>query len=287
MGSSFGARDPTYHHKERWAVSTEWLDPSRQEDDLKDVVLRLRHEAAYVFAKQWAEDARVVDVACGVAYGARVLGSVPSSYLGLDRAKEALIAAVQSNCGSVSFVCADAVRGIPVSSGSVDVVLAYQILEHIPVEDTEDFLGELRRICSPGGRVILTTPNRRHRLLPLQRPWNPYHVREFRRQEFANLLGECFSDITVLGLRAGEKIERVELERVRQNPLAVYAGPLRELIPDGALRWIGARLLSWDGPAGTSDGETSPPGHSISVQDFWIEEDREGKGLDLVAVCRP
>ena len=73
-------------------MSTEWLDPSRSGESLTELVHRRRHEAAYVFARRFAGGARVVDVACGVAYGAALLGDGPRRYVGLDRSAEALSA---------------------------------------------------------------------------------------------------------------------------------------------------------------------------------------------------
>lgn len=268
-------------------MNTEWLDPTRQDDDLTDVVLRMRHEAAYVFAKRFVDDARVVDVACGVAYGAGVLGDRPATYVGVDRAKEALEVAHSSSPERAYFVCADVAGKMPLRTACGDVVLAFQILEHIPVKSTEAFLDELRRICGPDGRVVITTPNRRHRLLPLQEPWNPYHVREFSRRQLAELLKGHFAEVDVLGLRATEEIERVERERVRQSPFRVYLRPLFSLIPVAIQRWVGTRLRSLAPSGATGEVDEARLKERLSVSDFRVEDDRAEMGLDLVAVCRP
>ena len=148
------------------------------------------------------------------------------------------------------------------------------------------FLTGLRRLCRPEGRVILTTPNRRHRLLPFQRPWNTYHVREFRQRELRRLLEEVFPRVSVLGLRADEEIERVERERVRQDPLEVYTRPLRHLLPRAVRSWLGGLL----GSPGTEAPGTEAPGPGtadVPLDRFRVEEDPAAEGLDLVAVCRP
>lgn len=268
-------------------MNTEWLDPTRQDDEFTDVVLRLRHEAAYVFSTRFAEGARVADVACGVAYGAEVLGDRPTAYVGVDRAQEALDMADGTSSDRAYFVCGDAAGNIPLRSGSADLVLAFQILEHIPVEETEKFLADLRRICKPDGHIVITTPNRRHRLLPLQQPWNPYHVREFQRREFKQLLIGHFDEVEVFGLRATEEIERVERERVRQNPIRVYGKPVLALIPESIRRWIGSHLRSLGEANKDMDTEMPDRAERVSVDDFKVEDDPEGRGLDLIALCRP
>jgi SAM-dependent methyltransferase len=45
----------------------------------------------------------------------------------------------------------------PIEDGEFDVVLANQVLEHVPY--TEGFLAELRRILSPGGYAVISVPN--------------------------------------------------------------------------------------------------------------------------------
>lgn len=269
-------------------MGTEWLEPARTGPSLADLVLRRRHEAAYVFGRRYADGKRVVDVACGAAYGATVLGDRPARYVGVDRSPEALDAARSRLDGTRrDFVRADVVSGLPLRAGCADLVLGFQILEHVPEARAVFFLDGLRRLCHPEGRVILTTPNRRHRLLPLQPPWNPYHVREFRQGELADLLGKVFPRFSVLGLRADEEIERVERERVRQDPLEVYTRPLRRLLPRGLRSWLGDLLRSTGPTPGGREEESPAERPDVSVDRFRVEEDPDEEGLDLVAVCWP
>lgn len=62
----------------------------------------------------------------------------------------------------------------PAGDASFDVVLAPDVIEHLV--NTEEFLLELRRICTPQGHLILSTPNlafwlNRVRLLLGRAPW--------------------------------------------------------------------------------------------------------------------
>ncbi len=52
---------------------------------------------------------------------------------------------------------ADFEKRLPVKNKSVDVVFAGEVIEHI--YHTEKFLQEARRVLSPGGRLIISTPN--------------------------------------------------------------------------------------------------------------------------------
>ena len=49
-------------------------------------------------------------------------------------------------------------HSMPVETGTIDLVLGMEILEHLAI-DPLFFVGEAARVLRPGGRIILTTPN--------------------------------------------------------------------------------------------------------------------------------
>jgi SAM-dependent methyltransferase len=106
---------------------------------------------------------------------------------------------------------------LPYDDASADVVLAGEILEH--VVDTEGFLREIHRTLTPGGALVLSTPNilwvkHRVRLLAGRYPdaldyRSRYgadfgHVRIFGPDQLQELLDETgFVDLVVIGNRIG------------------------------------------------------------------------------------
>lgn len=57
----------------------------------------------------------------------------------------------------------DATKGLPLSSGSVDVIYSSHMLEHLDREEATVFLKEARRILRSGGIIRLAVPDiRRH-----------------------------------------------------------------------------------------------------------------------------
>lgn len=77
--------------------------------------------------------------------------------------------------GGAAEVKAGTILDMPYEDGSFDVVLASEILEHIPDDVTA--IGELERICAPGGQLAVTVP----RWLPEQVCWalsDEYHANE-------------------------------------------------------------------------------------------------------------
>ena len=51
------------------------------------------------------------------------------------------------------------VLDMPLPGGSVDLVVCCQVLEHLPFEQFDIALGEIRRVLSPGGRFVLSLPD--------------------------------------------------------------------------------------------------------------------------------
>ncbi|HRC41352.1 MAG: class I SAM-dependent methyltransferase [Nostocoides sp.] len=55
------------------------------------------------------------------------------------------------------YIRADVTQPFPIADASYELVIAGEIIEHVPNPD--DFLREIRRVVTPGGTVIISTPN--------------------------------------------------------------------------------------------------------------------------------
>jgi 2-polyprenyl-3-methyl-5-hydroxy-6-metoxy-1,4-benzoquinol methylase len=137
----------------------------------------------------------VLDAGSGLGHLARACdaGGAVAIAVELDRA---LVVAGRCEVGRVRVAAAD-VCALPFRSGSFDWVLSNQVVEH--VARPEALLLEARRVLRPGGRLLLTTPNRRAHLAT-RRPGrllaailgraksDPTHLREFIPSEIAALV---------------------------------------------------------------------------------------------------
>jgi SAM-dependent methyltransferase len=91
-------------------------------------------------------------------------------------------------------------RLLDVSAGTWDVIVSFEVLEHVP--DMETFVKNIRRHLAPAGMAFISTPNRDvfsigHEPSPVNRE----HVKELNREEFKSLLQPYFSEIEFWGQR--------------------------------------------------------------------------------------
>lgn len=161
------------------------------------------HLARYRFASSFVKHNVVLDVACGAGYGAPILCNAGAkSYLGVDISPEAVSLAEErfSVADATRFVCDDACILSTVADTSVDTVVSFETVEHLPAPTS--FLSNLRRVLRAGGRLIISTPNRalfNPGSSLSSKPTNPFHVREWDQNEFKQLLAQYFEIEEVLG----------------------------------------------------------------------------------------
>ncbi len=154
------------------------------------------HFARYVFASRLSRRKRVLDAGCGSGYGSAELARGARQVLGVDVSQEAVQYAVRRfRAPNISFLAASCAE-LPFAAGSIDLVVAFEMIEHLP--DWRAFLQEARRVLTPAGQCVISTPNKDYYTHSRGADGaNPFHHHEFTFQEFGEELRAVFPHVSL------------------------------------------------------------------------------------------
>ena len=215
-----------------------------------------RHLVVYQWIAARVHGRRVVDLASGEGYGAAVLARTARSVVGVEANLEAFEHAV-AKYPTVTFER----TLVELWQGDVDCVVFLQTIEHI--QDPDAMLAHVRELIEPDGVAYVSTPN----VLTLapkgaERSDNPWHLREYKPDEFRALCARHFGRVDLLGLFHARKL--------RAHELALKLGW------DRVHRALRLTKPFYD--------RFTP---AIDTRDFALRRAGLDRSLDLVAVLRP
>ena len=192
----------------------------------EEYLLYLRHLKAYDFALKYVQGKSVLDVGCGSGYGTALLSKFSSHAIGIDISEELIRYSrkrwKRRNLEFRHVKSSWVGDGLPFDECSFDVCVSFQVIEHIHPKNIEGYLLGIKKILKEGGIFVVSTPNSRLRLLPFQKPWNRFHMKEYDYKELGNLFRKKFSKFEMFGLYGNKKAYMTEYKRVKQSPLNVY-----------------------------------------------------------------
>ncbi len=220
-----------------------------------------RHLAVYEWIAARVGGLRTIDMACGEGYGSDVLARSAASVVGVDANPEAHEHARLRYTRENLRFARDLVETFPEPA---DAVVFLQTIEHL--QDPAAVLAHFRSLVGDTGVVFVSTPN----VLTLapkgaERSDNPWHVHEYRSEEFEMLCRGTFATVEMYGLFHARKLHAhalaLKLGWDRVHPRLRLTKP----------------FYDWFTPA-------------IAASDFALraadEADLE-EALDFIAVCRP
>ena len=166
---------------------------------LEDAAIGYEHLHRYAYASQFVEGKRVLDLACGEGYGSYLLARSAKFVLGVDIDEVTITHASSKYINDVLDFRVGSITDIPLEGEDLfDVIVCFEAIEH--VEDHEHLLKEVKRLLSPGGLFVVSTPNKWAYSDQAQYK-NPFHLHELYFREFKDLLGRYFKDVQFLGQR--------------------------------------------------------------------------------------
>lgn len=123
---------------------------------------------------------RVLDVGCASGWLREAVND--RSYVGVD-----LTARISGGKRGWQFVQADG-RQLPFANESFDLVILFEVIEHLPPGSERQALAEALRVLRPGGKVLLSTPHRHFLGTVLDPAWWMRGHRHYTETEVVSFL---------------------------------------------------------------------------------------------------
>ncbi|MFH1744598.1 MAG: class I SAM-dependent methyltransferase [bacterium] len=160
----------------------------------KENIIYDEHLVRYIFASKFVKDKIVLDVACGSGYGAQILANAGAKEItAIDASEEALVQARKNNSKeNIKYIFGKA-EDVKENDQTFNLIASFETIEHLKPEDHDKFLSELARVLKSDGRLIISTPNKK---VFLQK--NPYHLKEYLKDEFTTALNKHFKYCKIL-----------------------------------------------------------------------------------------
>jgi len=166
-----------------------------------------RHEVVYQRLLKRCADRVVLEAGSGEGYGADLIAGVARHVIGLDY-DESAVAHVRARYPHVDMRQGNLAE-LPLQDGSVDVVVNFQVIEHL--WDQGQFVGECARVLRPSGVLLMSTPNRITFSPGRDTPVNPFHTRELNAAELTELLTDSgFRVEAMLGVFHGTHLAELD-----------------------------------------------------------------------------
>jgi SAM-dependent methyltransferase len=166
-----------------------------------------RHEVVYQRLAPRCAGREVLEAGCGEGYGADLIAGVARRVVAVDY-DEAAVAHVRRRYPRVGVMRAN-LADLPLPDASVDVVVNFQVIEHL--WDQGQFVAECARVLRPSGLLLVSTPNRVTFSPGRDTPINPFHTRELNADELSRLLVDAgFTEVSISGLFHGPRLAEMD-----------------------------------------------------------------------------
>lgn len=162
--------------------------------DMSDNYVFQRSLLAYLRAAELVSGS-VLEVGAGMGYGIEHIAPKAEHYMTIDK----FPVNIDPLWTNVSFQQMEIPPLTGMADNTYDYVVSFQVIEHI--EDDSAYTKEIHRVLKPGGKFIVTTPNK---MMSITR--NPWHVREYTIDELKGLLGKYFTKVEANGVFGNQKI---------------------------------------------------------------------------------
>jgi len=186
------------------------------------------HFYRYVWALPYVFGRRVLDLGCGAGFGTHLLSCASRHVVGADYDGKAIAECdrLYGQNDRLRYVRMDATAPAFLDH-SFDVVISFEVLEHMSSARLDAYLSGIRRVLAQDGVALFSTPNRLVEKPHLESVGirNDYHVNSVSPSELRTQLRSQFSSVQVLGQKPVERrakrwLKAVDLFNLRHRLLS-------------------------------------------------------------------
>ena len=178
------------------------LDDERIIPGQTDPATYQSHLARHHFALRWVMPGDdVLETACGSGYGTKLLAGRAKTVLATDYSPLAIgYARHHFPASNLAFAVMDC-QQMALRASSFDVIVSFEVFEHL--EDAAAYLSQCKQVLRPGGRLLLSTPNRATHDLHMRSIGrdNDFHINLMDSRRFVSFIQSYFPDSQVYGQR--------------------------------------------------------------------------------------
>lgn len=251
----------------------------------------------YKWVASHCKGLKVMDLGCNTGFGSAIVAKEAAEVVGVDVSKEALDVAEEEFKDNAKLSWVHVTEGdLPYDQGPFDAVIILNIIEHFP--DAADMLEKIHRILKPGGKLILTTVNRKLRIFAWQKPWNRLHHKEYDVRSLKKEVGPWFPEMELTGMRSVGTFFPDLLKKAWSRKWRTgIKGPFRRFLSNTKRKLTGQPMLPKQHISEAVDRPAVPDTQKQVVteadrRDFYktadeiiVEKMNMGKSIKLMAVC--
>ncbi|NRA11864.1 MAG: class I SAM-dependent methyltransferase [Crocinitomicaceae bacterium] len=231
--------------------------------DVSDNYVFQRSLLAYIEAAKLISG-RVLEIGTGSGYGIEIISPVADEFVTIDKFETSALEKIKGH-DNVKFIQ----MNIPPLSGlednSFDFVISFQVIEHIKKD--HEYAKEIQRVLKPGGKFIVTTPNKS---MSISR--NPWHIREYEIDELTSMLGNYYSSVDSKGVFGNKTV----MQYYEHNKASVNKTMRFDIFN---FQWWGPRWMlqvPYDYLNRRNRNKLTDAGAHIKLEDYFIDDAKEG-----------
>lgn len=220
------------------------VDSSRLEyllQNVGDIALK-RRVKTIVHGLEIQDQDKILDCGCGEGFYLKIISELSSCQLyGFDCDERVLNHARQELNGSCVQLDQGDIYDLPYQDEEFDKIILSEVLEHLP--DDVSALLEVRRVCKPGGILLITVPNRNYPFLwdPINKTLEAFFHTHIKNGFWAGIWNMHTRLYTVNEI--AQIAKEVNLEVVSLEALTHYCIPFNHLFLNGMKRLLNTGVL--------------------------------------------